>query len=193
VEIRVQATGLNFRDVLNTLGMYPGDPGPLGDECAGVVVAKGTGTDHLQIGDEVMSFLPAAFGSFVTGSAAMVVPRPATLSPEQAAAVPIAFLTAAYSLEHEAGLQAGERVLIHAGAGGVGVAAVQIALRRGAEVFATAGSEEKRRYLTGLGVHHVLDSRSSLSRTRFGCSPTGRECTSSSTPWPASSSRPAWA
>ncbi|MFO1456199.1 MAG: type I polyketide synthase [Steroidobacteraceae bacterium] len=160
VEIRVEAAGLNFRDVMNALGTYPGDAGNLGDECAGVVVSVGAGVTHLAVGDEVMAFLPGTFASHVTGDAAMVVRRPRTLTAEQAACVPIVFLTASLALERIARLRAGQRALIHAGAGGVGLAAIQLALRAGAEVFATAGSEEKRRFLASLGVRHVMDSRS---------------------------------
>lgn len=160
VEIRVEAAGLNFRDVMNALGTYPGDAGQLGDECAGVVMAVGTGVTHLAAGDEVMAFLPGTFATHVTGAAQMVVRRPRALTAEQAACVPIVFLTASLALEHIARLCAGQRVLIHAGAGGVGLAAIQLALRAGAEVFATAGSEEKRLHLAALGVGHVMDSRS---------------------------------
>lgn len=159
VEIRVHTAGLNFRDVMNALGTYPGDPGPLGDECAGVVVATGPGVTHLQAGDEVMAFMPGCFATYVTGLATMAVRRPPTLSIDQAAGVPVVFMTAAMALERIANLRAGQRVLIHAGAGGVGLAAVEIALRAGAEVFTTAGSDEKRRYLAALGVRHVMDSR----------------------------------
>jgi acyl transferase domain-containing protein/acyl carrier protein len=159
-EVRVGATGLNFRDVMNALGTYPGEAGPLGDECSGVVSAVGPGVAHLLPGDEVMGFVPAAFGSFVTAPADLFVKRPERLSREEAAATPIAFLTAEYALTHIGRLQSGERVLIHAAAGGVGLAAVQIAQRTGAEVFATAGNPEKRAYLTALGVRHVMDSRS---------------------------------
>ena len=160
VEVRVGATGLNFRDVMNALGTYPGDAGPLGDECSGVVRAVGPGVEELLPGDEVMGFVPAAFGSFVTAPADLFVKRPERLSREEAAATPIAFLTAEYALAHLGRLQAGERVLIHAAAGGVGLAAVQLAQRAGGEVFATAGSPEKRAYLASLGVRHVMDSRS---------------------------------
>ena len=161
-EVRVGATGLNFRDVMNALGTYPGDAGPLGDECSGVVSAVGPGVENLLPGDEVMGFVPAAFGSFVTAPADLFVKRPECLSREEAAATPIAFLTAEYALAHLGRLQAGERVLIHAAAGGVGLAAVQLAQRVGAEVFATAGSPEKRAYLASLGVRHVMDSRSTV-------------------------------
>jgi polyketide synthase 12/myxalamid-type polyketide synthase MxaB len=160
VEIRVQATGLNFKDVLNTLGMYPGDPGPLGGECAGRIVAVGSDVQGLAVGDEVVVLAPGSFGTFVTTAAAFVVPKPKHLSPEQAVTVPIAFVTARFALHHLARMGAGERVLIHAAAGGVGLAAVQLAQRVGAEVFATAGSPEKRAFLASLGVRHVFDSRS---------------------------------
>jgi acyl transferase domain-containing protein/NADPH:quinone reductase-like Zn-dependent oxidoreductase/NAD(P)-dependent dehydrogenase (short-subunit alcohol dehydrogenase family)/acyl carrier protein len=166
VEIQVHAAGLNFRDVMNALGTYPGDAGQLGDECAGVIVRTGVGVEHLAVGDEVMAMLPGSFASYVTGNANLVTRRPATLSLEQAAGVPIVFLTAAIALEQIAGLRREQndrrrkRVLIHAGAGGVGLAAISLALHAGAEVFATAGSQAKRDYLRSLGVPHVMDSRS---------------------------------
>jgi acyl transferase domain-containing protein len=160
VEIRVDATGLNFKDVLNVLGMYPGDPGPLGGECVGVVAAVGDGVEGLHHGDEVLAVASGAFRSYVTAPAALVAPRPKRLSLEQAAAAPIAYITAAFALEHLGRMRPGERVLIHSAAGGVGLAAVHLALRAGAEVFATAGSSAKRDYLRGLGITHVFDSRS---------------------------------
>jgi acyl transferase domain-containing protein len=160
VEIRVLATGLNFRDVLNALGMYPGEAGPLGGECAGSIAAVGEGVD-LEMGSEVIAALaPASFAHYVTVDAGLVVPKPANLSFEEAASVPLVFLTALYGLRELARLKPGERVLIHAAAGGVGLAAVQIARRCGAEIFATAGSAEKREYLKSLGIEHVLSSRS---------------------------------
>ncbi len=160
VELRVHAAALNFRDVMNALGTYPGEPGPLGDECSGVVVRVGEGVTRVSVGDEVMAFMPGCFASHATGPASMVVRRPVTISAEQAAGVPIVFMTAAMSLERIAGLRQGQRVLVHAAAGGVGLAAVALAQSAGAEIFATAGSDEKRRFLESLGVHHVMDSRS---------------------------------
>ena len=160
VEIRVHAAGLNFRDVLKALDQYPWDLGPLGDECAGEVVALGAGVDGLAVGQRVLAVAPAAFRSYAIARAELVAPLPAGMSFAQGASIPIAFLTAAYTLEHLGRLKARERVLIHAAAGGVGLAAVQIAQRLGAEIFATAGSEKKRAYLRSLGVAHVFDSRS---------------------------------
>jgi myxalamid-type polyketide synthase MxaB len=158
VEIEVQAAGLNFRDVLNAMGMYPGDPGPLGGECAGVVVQCGADVHDLRVGDRVMALAPASFSSYVTTARAFVLPLPEALSFADGATIPAAFLTASYALRHLAQLRAGERVLIHAAAGGVGLAAVQLAQQLGAEVYATA-SVGKWEQLRALGVKHIANSR----------------------------------
>lgn len=161
IEIEVAASGLNFRDVLNALGAYPGDPGPLGSECAGRVVAVGADVPAFGVGDTVAAVTPGGgFRSFVTVPATLATRVPAALSLEDAAATPIAFLTALYGLERLARIRPGDRVLIHAAAGGVGLAAVQLAVRAGATVFATVGSERKRRRLASLGVSHIMSSRS---------------------------------
>ena len=107
-----------------------------------------------------MALAPSCFGRFVTTPALRVALKPANIPAEHAAGLPIAFLTADYALTRAARLAAGERVLIHAATGGVGLAAVQIAQRAGAEIFATAGSPKKRAYLRALGISHVSDSRS---------------------------------
>lgn len=163
VEIEVHAAGLNFSDVLKVLGLYPGitDPVvPLGIECSGVVTAVGEGVRRFAVGDEVFGVAPFSFASHALSAEYALVPKPDHLSHAEAATIPITFLTAYYALVHLAHLQKGERVLIHAGAGGVGLAAIQIAQHIGAEIFATAGSERKRQFLRDLGVPHVLDSRS---------------------------------
>lgn len=160
VEIEVRTSGLNFRDVLNTLGMYPGDAGALGSECAGYVCAVGEGVEDLKVGDAVLTITSPAFATYVTADAKLVARKPDSMRMAEAATIPVTFLTAAYGLHELGRIKAGERVLIHAGAGGVGLAALQIARRAGAEIFATAGSPAKRAYLTGLGVRHVMDSRS---------------------------------
>ncbi|NUO79359.1 SDR family NAD(P)-dependent oxidoreductase, partial [candidate division KSB1 bacterium] len=158
VEIEVRATGLNFRDVLNALGMYPGDPGALGAECSGVIVAVGEGVHDYKIGDEVLALAGACFASYVTTRVEFVAHKPRTCDFAQAATIPVTFLTTYYGLQHLAKLKRGERVLIHAAAGGVGSAAVQLAQRMGAEVFATA-SASKWEFLKSLGVQHVMNSR----------------------------------
>lgn len=159
VRIRVEATGLNFRDVLNLLGRYPGDAGPLGSECAGIVEAVGDAVTGLRPGDPVLAITPRGFCSVVDAPAHLVVRRPAGMPPGEAATIPIAFLTADWALHEVGRLRAGERVLIHAAAGGVGLAAVQLARAAGAEVYATAGSPRKRALLRRLGVAGVYDSR----------------------------------
>jgi len=162
VEIEVRATGLNFSDVLKALGLYPGikdDVVPLGIECGGVVTRVGEGVDRFQVGDEVMGVAPYSFATHAITTEYALVKKPASLDFEEAATVPITFLTAYYALVRLADLQPGERVLIHAGAGGVGLAAIQIAQHIGAEIFTTAGSQQKRDYLRTLGAKHVFNSR----------------------------------
>ncbi|MEE8526151.1 MAG: SDR family NAD(P)-dependent oxidoreductase [Thermoanaerobaculia bacterium] len=158
VEIRVRFTGLNFKDVLNALGMLAGEPPPFGLECAGEITALGERVKDLAVGDEVVALAPASFGSQVTVPAAWVIPKPAAVTLEDAATIPVAFLTAYHGLHRLAGLENGRKVLIHAAAGGVGSAAVQLAQRVGAEVFATA-SPGKWAALKARGVHHLMSSR----------------------------------
>ncbi|WP_018588495.1 type I polyketide synthase [Salinispora arenicola] len=137
VRVAVRAGGVNFRDVLMALGVYPGEPS-LGAEGAGVVVEVGPGVSGLGVGDRVFGVFGGAFGSVVVADRRGLVRIPCGWSFEQAAAVPVAFLTAWYGLVDLAGLRRGQSVLIHAAAGGVGMAAVQVARFLGAEVYATA-------------------------------------------------------
>ena len=163
VEIQVHASGLNFIDVMRALGVYPGqDDGPtqIGVECSGVVTAVGADVHDVRIGDAVIALAAEGIGSYVTTPASLVTPKPVQLSFEEAATVPIAYLTAYYALHEQARLRRGERVLIHSAAGGVGLAAVEVARWLNATVLATAGTPEKRDHLHGLGVEHVFDSRS---------------------------------
>jgi acyl transferase domain-containing protein/NADPH:quinone reductase-like Zn-dependent oxidoreductase/short-subunit dehydrogenase len=160
VEIKVQATGLNFRDVLCALGMYPGKVDVLGAECAGVVTRVGESVRGLEPGNRVMAVAKGGFSTYVTVRADHATPVPAGISINEAASIPVAFLTAFFGLHHLARMKTGDRVLIHAAAGGVGLAAVQLAQRTGAEIFATAGNPEKRSHLQTLGVINVFDSRS---------------------------------
>ncbi len=163
VEIEVRATGLNFSDVLKALGLYPGIKDtivPLGIEASGIVTAVGEGVSRFKVGDEVLGVVPYAFASHARTADYAIVHKPKSVDHDAAATIPITFLTAYYGLARLAQMQPGERVLIHAGAGGVGLAAIQIAQQIGAEVFATAGSESKRDFLRSLGVKHVYSSRS---------------------------------
>ncbi|HWC89949.1 MAG TPA: SDR family NAD(P)-dependent oxidoreductase, partial [Pirellulales bacterium] len=160
IEIRVEATGLNFRDVLSVLGMYPGDAGPLGGEVAGVVVAVGPEVRGLAVGDQVAALALGAFDDYVVTAAELTIKQPAGWTFAEMATVPAAFATAYHALVQLANIRRGQRVLIHTAAGGVGLAAVQLAQGAGCEIIATAGSPEKRDYLRSIGVAHVFDSRS---------------------------------
>jgi len=158
VEIRVEAAGLNFIDVLDTLGLLPFERDWLGVECAGEVVAVGANVTHVGVGDRVMALAAGSFAQYVTLPAVLAVTQPEGLSAVEAATIPAIFLTAFYALAEVAQVQPGERVLIHAAAGGTGMAAVQIALSRGGEVFATA-SPPKWAMLKQMGVCQVMNSR----------------------------------
>ena len=158
VTLAVRAAGLNFRDVLNVLGAYPGDPGALGGEAAGTVVAVGEGVRHLRAGDRAFGLVTGGFSSALTTTATMLRRLPEPLDFAGGATIPVTFATALAAFDL-AGLKAGERVLIHAGAGGVGLAAIALAKALGAEVIATA-SAGKRALLHNLGVAQVFDSRS---------------------------------
>jgi thioester reductase-like protein len=162
VEIEVCAAALNFSDVMKALGIYPGLPdGPvsMGAECAGRISAVGEGVEEFQIGDPVVAIAPFAFSSHAVTAALLTAPMPPRMTFEEATTFPIAFLTAAYSLEYLGHLSAGEKALIHSATGGVGLAALQLCRRAGAEVFATAGNPDKREMLRNFDVEHVMDSR----------------------------------
>ena len=161
LRVAVEAAGLNFHDVLVALRLVDADA-PLGGEFCGRVLEVGADVTEFSVGDRVVGFAPAAFGPEAVTRAELVARAPAGMPPAGLATVPVVFVTAALAFEL-AGLKAGERVLVHAGAGGVGLAAIQLAQGLGAEVYATA-SAPKRGYLASLGVVHVFDSRS----TRFG-------------------------
>nr|WP_180206773.1 type I polyketide synthase [Pseudomonas sp. SbOxS1]NYU07046.1 SDR family NAD(P)-dependent oxidoreductase [Pseudomonas sp. SbOxS1] len=168
LDIEVQATGLNFRDVMYALGLLSdeaienGFSGPtLGFEFAGVVRAKGAQVEgDFQPGDRVVGFGPSSFANRLVTNANAVARIPEGMSFEAAATIPSTFFTVYYALHHLARLEPGEKILIHGAAGGVGIAAIQIAKWCGAEIYATAGSDEKRDFLRLLGVEHVFDSRS---------------------------------
>jgi NADPH:quinone reductase-like Zn-dependent oxidoreductase/acyl carrier protein len=159
VEIEVRAAGLNFRDVLNVLGARD-DAAALGGEVAGLISRLGAGVHDLTIGQAVVAVTVGGMGDYAVAPAILVLEKPENLTFAQAAASPLAFLTAQYALSVVGRMAAGERVLIHAAAGGVGMAAVALARHAGLEVFATAGSEAKREILRAMGIRHVFDSRS---------------------------------
>jgi acyl transferase domain-containing protein/NADPH:quinone reductase-like Zn-dependent oxidoreductase/acyl carrier protein len=168
VEVRVRANGLNLRDVILGLGLFNeqleklgirnADDVAFGFECAGEITLVGDGVTGCKAGDAVMGLALGGMNSHATVNAALIAAKPPHLTFEEAATIPLAFLSAHYSLQHLARLQPGERVLIHAAAGGVGQAAVQLAKRAGAEIFATA-SPPKWEHLRRQGIVHVMNSR----------------------------------
>ncbi|MGH6771548.1 MAG: amino acid adenylation domain-containing protein [Xanthobacteraceae bacterium] len=164
--IEVHAAGLNFRDVMAATGLLPPEAEEqpawrrLGFECAGVVRAVGEGGDPALIGKRVVAVSSGCFASHIAVNTALVFPIPDKFSFVEAAALPTAYVTAQYSLVTLGRMRRGERVLVHAAAGGVGLAAVSIAQKHGAEIFATAGSPEKHDFLRRMGVKHIFDSRS---------------------------------
>ncbi|ORW85266.1 polyketide synthase [Mycobacterium sp. IEC1808] len=173
VRVAVAAVGVNFRDVLVALGMYPGG-GQLGAEGVGVIAEVGPGVSGLAVGDRVMGLL-GVVGSEAVVDARLVTAVPAQWSTLEAAGVPVVFLTALYGLSVLAGLRAGQRVLIHAATGGVGMAAVQLARHWGAEVFATA-SRAKWETLRAMGFDddHIGDSRTTAFEQQFLAATGGR-------------------
>ncbi|MBV9451618.1 MAG: SDR family NAD(P)-dependent oxidoreductase [Streptosporangiaceae bacterium] len=169
IRVEVRAAGVNFRDVLIGLGMYPDSDAQPGSEGAGVVLDVGPGVTGVAPGDWVMGLLHGAFGPIAVADARTMVPVPDGWDFRRAAATPVAFLTAWYGLVDLAGLRAGERVLVHAATGGVGMAAVQIARHLGAEVYATA-SPGKHPVLAGMGIDaaHRASSRDPAFAEVFG-------------------------
>ncbi|GAA2368200.1 SDR family NAD(P)-dependent oxidoreductase [Streptomyces cuspidosporus] len=160
VRVAVRAAGINFRDVLIALGMYPDEGVFRGSEGAGVVLDVAEDVTSVAVGDRVLGLFEGAFGPVAVADARALVPIPPGWTDRQAAAVPTTFLTAWYGLVDLAGLKAGESVLIHAATGGVGTAAVQIARHLGAEIYATAGPG-KHQVLEAMGIDeaHRASSR----------------------------------
>jgi NADPH:quinone reductase-like Zn-dependent oxidoreductase len=160
VLIAVAAAGVNFADTMATIGLYPDAPKPpcvLGYEVAGTVLELGEGVDGVMPGTRVMAGTQfGGYASQVAVPAADVVPLPDSLSFEQGAAIPVNYATAWTGLLGYGSLRAGERVLLNAAAGGVGIAATQIAQRTGAEIWGTA-SPGKHEALRGFGVEHPVD------------------------------------
>ena len=167
IEIQPIASGLNFRDVMYAMGLLSdeavenGFAGPtLGMEVSGIVTRIGSNADEFKVGDSVLGFAPACFSNRVITATTATARKPEMWSYEEAATVPTAFFTVYYAFVELARLREGEKVLIHGASGGVGLAAIQLARHLGAEVFAAAGTPEKRAFVKSIGADHVLDSRS---------------------------------
>jgi polyketide synthase 5 len=164
IEVAVTASSINFADVLNAFGRYQSLDNilpKLGTDFAGVVTAVGADVTNHQVGDRVGGMSPnGCWATFVTCDARLATTLPEALTDAQAAAVTTAHATAWYGLNDLARIRTGDKVLIHSGTGGVGQAAIAIARAAGAEIFATAGSEQRRQLLRDMGIEHVYDSRS---------------------------------
>lgn len=169
IKIEVKAAALNYKDVLNATGLLSSKAvvgglaaNRIGLEVSGVISDLGADVDGFKIGDAVIARVRDGFAGTCTTPDTCVVRKPAHFSFAEAAAVPVVYLTAYYSLIELGRLQPGERVLIHSATGGVGLAAIQIAQSLDVQIIATAGNRNKRGYLhTQLGIEHVFDSRSS--------------------------------
>lgn len=166
VEIEIDAAGLNFKDVARVMRLIGKDQEDesealsLGLECAGRVTKVGEGVTTLKVNDRVMGLGKKCFSSYTVTDANLLVKIPESITSQEAATIPVSFISAYYSLVVLANIQKGERVLIHTATGGLGLAAIQIALFFGATVLATAGTEEKRLFLKSLDIDYVGDSRS---------------------------------
>lgn len=169
VQIKAKAVGINFRDLMIALGIYPPTPNMpsnMGTDYVGIVVAVGQEVDQFKPGDEVIALTGRHltpddhFSVYINVFPVEVVTKPANMNFEEAAGVPTVFLTTYYALHHQACLAKGERVLIHSATGGVGLAAIQVARWCGAEILATASTPEKREHLKSMGINHPMDSRS---------------------------------
>lgn len=162
VRLAIKAAGINFADLMQRMGLYPSPLKPPyvpGFEAAGIVEAIGGGVTGLQVGARVAAMLPSGgYASHVVADASRVVPLPSQMCFEEAAALPVNYLTAYHMMVHLGRLAKGQRILIHMAAGGVGIAAVQIAREIGAEIFGTA-SASKHAVLREQGVHHPIDYR----------------------------------
>ncbi|WP_341720678.1 SDR family NAD(P)-dependent oxidoreductase [Micromonospora sp. FIMYZ51] len=175
VRLAVHAVGMNFRDVIVSLGMVAGQEG-LGGEAAGVVLAVGDGVENVAVGDRVLGLCPRSFGPIAITDHRFLAPMPEGWSYQQAASIPITYLTAYYGLFDLGGLAAGQSVLVHAAAGGVGMAAVQLARHAGAEVYGTAsvGKWQTLRDRHGLDEAHLGNSRTLEFEQHFLASTGGR-------------------
>ncbi|MEV0263452.1 SDR family NAD(P)-dependent oxidoreductase [Streptomyces sp. NPDC050617] len=174
VRVAVRAAGLNFHDVVVTLGLDP-DQQTLGSEGAGTVLEVGPGVRDLAPGDRVMGIFGGSFGPVAVADRRTVARIPAGWSFARAASVPVVYLTAYYGLFDLGGLEAGQSVLIHAAAGGVGMAAAQLARHAGATVYGTA-SPGKWDVLRagGLDDEHIASSRTVEFADRFLAATDGR-------------------
>ena len=174
VEIKIQATGVNFRDIMYAVGQISSEH--FGGECSGTIAAMGRSVTGFQIGDRVCALSDGGYGTVARCSSHLVAKIPDSVSFVSAAAIPVVFSTAYYGLVDIARLSPGETVLIHAAAGGVGQAAIRLCQWIGAEIFATVGSPEKKKYLMdtyNISDDHIFNSRDTSFETSVKYSTSG--------------------
>ncbi|KAH8678404.1 putative polyketide synthase [Xylariales sp. PMI_506] len=162
IEIQVRCVGLNFRDIMTAIGLVKGSKDCLGNEATGVVLRVGSGVDHVKVGDRVAAVSNGLFSTRKVLPARDVIPIPEHFSFEEAATLPIVYLTVVYALMFLGQLTKGMSVLVHSATGGVGQAAIQICQMFGAEIYATVGNEEKVKYLVekhNIPRHRIFNSR----------------------------------
>jgi acyl transferase domain-containing protein/NADPH:quinone reductase-like Zn-dependent oxidoreductase/surfactin synthase thioesterase subunit/ubiquinone/menaquinone biosynthesis C-methylase UbiE/NAD(P)-dependent dehydrogenase (short-subunit alcohol dehydrogenase family) len=166
VKIDIKASALNFRDIMLAMGLLSDESVEggmfgknFGMECSGIVSSAGKNVTEFKQGDEVVASSGASLAGVVNVHKDFVCKKPSNMTFEEVSTIPVAYTTAYYALIHLARLQKGERVLVHTASGGVGIAAINLIHHYGGEVFATAGTDEKREFLKSLGVKHIFDSR----------------------------------
>ena len=168
VEVQIKASALNFRDIMIAMGLLSDaavEGGLFGRtfglECAGIVTKIGKEVSNVKVGDEIMATAPSCLSGFAYPLGVHCVKKPSTINWSEAASLPVVYTTAYFSLIHHCRLEKGETILIHAAAGGVGIAAIHIAKAIGAEIYATVSSADKRAYIESIGVkpENIMSSR----------------------------------
>lgn len=168
IEVMVECVGLNWKDLGLCSGRF--DQNNLSNEYCGTVVKKGSGVSNLQIGDLVYGMGKGHFGTYTRVPAALAQKVPVGVQPIEAATMPLVFMTVVYAFEYITRLQKGQKVLIQSASGGLGLAAIQLAQSKGAEVFVTAGTEEKSRFLVNemsISPDRVFSSRNAADIGRM--------------------------
>jgi acyl transferase domain-containing protein/NADPH:quinone reductase-like Zn-dependent oxidoreductase len=162
IEVEVIASGVNFKDIATIMGTVPEDESKLGYECAGIVTRVGEGANTFNVGDRVCVLAPGSYANRLQAPAQHAHIIPSGMSFRDAATIPLVFLTSIYALFHLANLRKGQSVLIHSGASGIGIACIQLAQYKEAEIYVTVGTEEKRNFLAktyGLSQDRIFSSR----------------------------------
>ncbi|KAI1271763.1 hypothetical protein F5Y07DRAFT_329734 [Xylaria sp. FL0933] len=177
IEVEVVAVGVNFKDIAIIMGIVPDDEYSLGVECSGVVRGLGPGVTKFMVGDRVCMLKSGAYANRVRVAVDRCHRVPAWMTFEEAATIPSVYLCSLYAMYHLGALKEGQSVLIHSAAGGVGIACIELALHRKAEIFVTVGTEEKRQFLKskyGISENRMFSSRTTKFATEIMKATKGR-------------------